>query len=576
MSRSPLRDPIVWLGIAAATFLVMWSMRAVLVDPFHTVWGQSIDAIHAFWLLWWKQQDPTIAWVDYPAGGSGAVLPPVGVAMASQLGTGLGAPLAYSVFCGALVIFDVVMIGGLAARVTGSVRAGVVVPLLFFCARPTLAQVAMGNPESVAIGWLCAAIWASILWVESAPPYSERRTHWLVPTRRGAAWSFAVGALFAISVVENPYTLVPGCIAAVGFAGRRLLRTGGAGSVLLAAVAGAATVGGRLAAVEGKPGGTVLPNARLAWRGLEWQMYDIQTLYAQHLVWPWPLPHLEATQETIAAADAHHFLGWSLLGLAVLGLGWRGGRWALGAGAMVALALGSAPWGNPGPPGPFLLLNQLLSVVIAPITQPERFLVFAVLGLCVPAGIGLTRLAALLSARPRGALAFWTVAIGVVTAEALVTGGPAIEVPTLSTRSVACFADLPPGPVFTLEQPGKVGMDAAAGMFLQTVHGQPGTHHGLSGWAHTTVEADNKRLRRDLLEALGGLRGGRPANHVLRDLRCRGITTAVLRDEQVWRGLPDPVVACGGWVAIPLPADFGGPCPGRATELADRSLTGAP
>jgi hypothetical protein len=551
------RDPVVWLGLGAGVVLLAWSMRAILADPLHTIWGQSIDAIHAYWVVWWKQQDPTVAWVDFPQGATGPVLPPLGMAVASRAAVLLGSPLAYSLFCAASIGFDLAALCWLTWRLSASARAAAVVPLLFLTARPALAQVAMGNPESVAVGWLCLALAVGIAW---ARPSERKPSDSLRSPNRELLQSALVGSIFAISVIENPYTLVPGGIAALLLALRRLRQPGGLGAVALAAVCGAALVGVRLAAVGGRPGGTLLPNAMLTWRGLQWQMYDIQTLYAQHLLWPWPLPHLEATQEAIAAADAHHFLGWTLVLLAILGIGRRTAFWWLGALGNLALALGSAPWGNPGPPGPFLLLNQGLSVIIAPVTQPERFLVFAVMSLSIPAGLGLVRLARWAGDHPRLRMGLWVGVIGLVTTEAFVWGGPAMEVPTLSTRPVACLAELPAGPVFTLGNQHETGEDAAAGMFLQTVHQQPGTHHGLGGWPTSEVEAHHTSIREALLDNLGGGRRDRPKSHMLRDLRCVGVAHALIRDEQLWPGLPQPTVQCGGWSAIPLEDRIGGEC----------------
>ena len=539
--------------------LVVWSLRSVLSDPLHTLWGQSIDAVHSAWVLWWVHQDPAQAWVDFPVGTRGAVMPPLTVhtfRWVSRLSTPV---LAHTAMCLGSLLFDMAALGLLAARVSQSRPAGALAALLFLAARPALAQVALGNPEGVAVGWLCLAVWAGLVWAvpqgdgAAVPdPGLAARHPWL--------WSGGVGMWFALSVIENPYTLVPGGTAALGLGLVRLRRRGGVRAGGLAAWVGAALVGGRLLLVGGEPGGTLLPNARLAWRGLEWQMYDILAPTVPHLVSPWPRPDLTAPAAEIGAADAHHFLGWTLLALAGLSVSRRSLPWLLGSVAALAFSLGSAPLGNPGPPGPFLLLNQLLAAVIAPVTQPERFLVFAVLGLSVAAAVGASRLAGGLRRVPRGPVGLWLGLAGLTALEAVTLGGPAIEVPTLSTRPLACFADLPAGPVFTLEDPGRAGEPASAGMLLQMVHGQPGTHHGVGGWSSPGPEATMVRLREDMLRTLTQGRTSRPLGHMLRDLRCEGVRWLVLPEARTWARAPTPAVACGGWVALELTPDLGGPC----------------
>ena len=542
------RDPVVWAACITGLGLLGWSMRAVLSDPLHMVWGQSIDAIHSLWIVWWLGQDPTVAWVEFPVGNSGAILPPLGMAMSWRVASVVGAPLAYSLLCVGSVLFGMVGLGLLTHQLTRSARAAVVAPLFFLVSRPVLSQVALGNPEAVSVGWLCLGIWAGLRWSDPNP----------APSRRvQAGWSALVGALFAVSVIENPYTLVPGGVGAMVLALRRLRRPGAVVSVALSAVVGAALVAWRLVVVDGKPGGTLLPYNRLQWGAYEWQMYDLQTIGLGSLVWPLPLPRLAATPVEVSDANAHHFLGWSLLVLAVGALGRRTWPWLLGGGVACLLAMGSAPWGNPGPPGLFLGLNQLLSWIIAPVTQPERFLVFAVLALSVAAAIGLRRHSRHLKQRPRWRTTAWLVVVALVGLEGVTWGGPATDVPTLSTRPLECFEGLADGPVFTAETPELPGISASAGMFLQILHTQPGSHHGLSGWAASSNRVRLVRLRERFDAATRGRTVGVPLQHILEVLHSDGYRWLAVPHTHPVVDVFEPTVWCGGWAAIPIDHRFG-------------------
>ena len=123
------RDPVVWSASLAGGLLAVWALRAVLADPLHTLWGQSIDAVHAMWVVWWLPQDHSLPWVDHPYGSSGAILPPLGMAMAAQLGAFTTPAFAYSALCLGSIVLDLVMLGILTARVSRSPRAAAVAPL---------------------------------------------------------------------------------------------------------------------------------------------------------------------------------------------------------------------------------------------------------------------------------------------------------------------------------------------------------------------------------------------------------------------------------------------------------------
>lgn len=372
--------------------------------------------------------------------------------------------------------------------------------------------------------------------------------------RPDRVWGLLLGLLLAASVLEDPYTLLPGVVVALGFGIRRLSHPGGVSQVAMAVVGGAAPILGRLAQVGDALGGNQLPREPLTWMGQSWQRYDLSTFSPTQLAWPWPLPDFSLGTQGLIDTGGGHFLGWTALVLAACGLGRGGGRWLLAAAAALVVALGSAPFSADGPPGPYLFLNLALSAALPPLTQPARFVPIAVVFLAVAAAIGATRLASLW-ARTRLS---WAPLFVLLLAEGLTLGGPAVDVPGTPTRALACFGQVDHGAVHAVlpeidPDTPKIRQD----MLLQLYHQRPGTHRGIGGWAR-----DHRAPRVDESAAAlkHQLRVGQGADSLaptLRALAQDGIDWIIAPGSMDHGALGPPEVACGGWRAWRIARDRG-------------------
>jgi 4-amino-4-deoxy-L-arabinose transferase-like glycosyltransferase len=185
-----------WLAPLAVLALALWSMRVVLPDPVHLIWGDRADTIHHVWGHWWMAQSGAegglTTWVSYPTGEWGSVLAPVGSLLVRPVVWLGGAVLAYNLLSLLYLLFDALAVGLLAERVTGSRRAGGIAALVLVVARPVLLHVYLGNTEGLAIGWVALIAWLGRRWDHGT---GQR---WVGPL---------IGLLSGVAVIENPYAL---------------------------------------------------------------------------------------------------------------------------------------------------------------------------------------------------------------------------------------------------------------------------------------------------------------------------------------------------------------------------------
>ena len=553
--RSPLlATALVALGLA------LYQFRAILGRPAGRLLGTATDALHHAWSWWWyghSTGEGALTWlVSWPTGERGTLLSPL-VALASQpWGLTLGPAFAYNLACFGVTGASSIALGLLAWRLSRDPVAGVGACALWWVGRPVAAHLGLGVVEGVTLAPAILGVLAAITWVT-----------WEGGWRRGLGLAALTGLLFAVSVVENPYTLVPLVPGAIWAALARIRRARlpGVGEALGAALAGVATLGGRLWWVGGDVGGNVTTSVRFAWLGRTWEALEGErSLRIKQLYSPFPVVDFSAAAATIRDKGGFAFLGYSVLVLAVLGAVWKGRapRWALALALIFsALALGSLPWGQSGAPGPFFFVNLVLSEVLTPLTQPFRFLALASAALALAGGLGYAELA---RRRPD----VWPRVLAAVVAEALVLGGPALTIPTTDLASIDCLARLrsmgagavhlvPAGAV----NPESVNTEA---LRMQLVHGLPGTHHGLGGWR---AESRNRAFDGALQTLVPSLTAAQPHRGFQDDtttLLSAGLTWVILPRTAVpaWAGASR--ADCGGWSAF------------RLDELADKAATATP
>lgn len=525
-------DRFIWLVAVAAVGLTLWALRDVLGDLTGRYFGDRVDSAYAVWALWWDAQPgaegEVSRWISYPYGERGSILVPLASWLTRPAQWLLGPMYAFNTLVLGYILADCAAVGVLAATWTGSRRAGAVAALALLAGRPVIAQFALGNPEGGALAPLALALAAGIRWGHGRPD-------------RG--WGLLLGALFAASVVENPYTIAPGLIAAAVFAVRRLRgRPGGVREVGLALLAGCAGVGLRLMQLGGEIAGHTPPVDVLDFMDAALPRFDLHPFEPLHLLWGGAAPQFSADTEGLMASGALQPLGVGVLLLSLCAGLRRGWIWVLAAALCVATAAGSAPLGSPGPPGLFLLMNLALDLVLAPLTQPFRFLALAAVPLAVLAGAGAHRLAGRLGA---GA---WYGAAVVLIAEAALLGGPAIGAGAGDLRPWSCMTALTEGAVHTARAPGSADTHyQARPMMLQLLHERPGTHRGLGGeW----VRAERDPNFDADLEMIDRCLDGRST-----DVRCPAALHGFVKHGVTWvvapeasaADMPSPHLSCGGW-----------------------------
>ena len=234
--------------------------------------------------------------------------------------------------------------------------------------------------------------------------------------------------------------------------------------------------------------------------GMGWEIVDLPWARASltELLWPGEV------RWTVGADDARSASGGRYLGLAgallaLMGavLDRRARPWMLLCLGALALSLGSLV----GPAaGPFLFYNALMDAVARPLTQPTRFLAVALVAASVPVGLGAHALADRFGKPVIYGL------IGILGVEALLLGGPSLELPTTSLPQVPCADELSSGAVLSWPHDALDGDDSMSRL-LQISHGRPAAHRGIASWRL----GDDTSVVRELRGAGWGFEsGGRP------------------------------------------------------------------
>ena len=510
-------------------------------DPTGILWGDRADGVYGAWGHWWRNLPQAAGgvshWVNYPDGVRGTLLFPQGYLMSTPVYYLLGPVAAHNLLAALYLLFVAAATGLLAARLARDPRAGMVAALAVVAARPLVAHVGVGNLEGLGVGWAALLVWLGLQWRGQGDDSGAATGN--------SRLSLLVGLTAGVSVVENPYCLPVTAVIALALAARRLRQPGGVLQVALATASGAAPVLLWMWCMGGVVGGTPLDprEASVVW-GAKIMVHEHSTpVQAVQFVWPWPALIVEGITSSVFERGGGLFLGWGALAMALLGATLRrDSRWVLAAaGALAVLALGSTPWGTSGPPGLFWLVDVVLAEVTRPLSQPFRYTAFTAVAVAVGAGLGVAALAH----RLRRPWAVFPAACALICAEALLLGGPSLEIPGLSSRGLHCLSQID-GPVHTV-----TGADSRnekcdrSSMLLQLIHRQPGTHPGIGGWIRQPREPKLQGALSDLDDAVRQGRPGRQALYVAQ----AGVRWVVAPATMIG---PRAAFICGGWAAAPI------------------------
>jgi len=536
------------VAIAAVVAATLWPLRAALSTG--AVPGAGPDVVSTLWGTWWFTQVGPVhafgAWtelVNHPAGAVGALLSP-----STSLSWALARPLVGDGGAmSATVALQVLGLAGFTAllcrRIGCSREAAATAALVVVVARYLPYGAGEGSVVAIAALPLPLGLWALVGRVRAQS------------ANRGIGLGEAVllAACMPAVAVENPY-LAPVLPAAVFVAWVATWRPGGSqrarlqlGMALFVGALGILVVSEMFgsAAAPDYPVEQAGDTVRLL--GLDLPVVDMPWARAelQDLFWPGPV---EWTVDVNSARDnpgGGRYLGFAGGLLALLGTVARPRRaapWAaLGAGGLL-LGLGSmiGPMG-----GPFLYLNSLLDLMARPLTQPTRFLVVALIGMAICAGLAVDAM------RSRLGRAATPLALALLLLDGFTVGGPSLRLPTLSLPALSCAADLPRGAVLTWPTDALGGWPAAS-QLLQMTHGQPAAHRGIASWR--LVEP----------RALSTLRGLGYDRHTKVGIDAAGLVDAGYRavlveadtppDERAWLqdSLGDAVASCDGIVVHDL------------------------
>lgn len=523
---APTSTRLLAASTAACVLLgAAWPLREALSTG--AVPGAGPDVVSTLWGTWWFTQVGPLAafggWTDlvnHPAGAIGALLSP-----ATALSWALSRPLLGD--GGAMsftVLVQVVGLAGLCALLARRVGVGTagacVAALVVTAARYLPYGAGEGSVVAITALPLPLGLWALVGIAGVAGVQAE-------PRGGGAGATLLLAACMPALALENPY-LAPVLPAATGLVLLASLRPGRPTRRRLAlAVALALGSAGILlvswlfgrAAAPDYPVEMVGSTVRLL--GVDLPVVDMPWARASpaDLFWPGAI---EWTVDVDSARDnpgGGRYLGLAGLLLSAVATALaprRAGPWA--ALLLVGLLLGLGSMLGPVG-GPFLYLNALLDAVARPLTQPTRFLVVALVGMAVLAGLAVDRLVARFGLR-----AAWAAALLVVL-DGAVVGGPSLRLPALPLPAVSCADALPDGAVLTWPTDALGGWPANA-QLLQLAHERPAAHRGIASWRLLEPKA------LDQLRELGWDR------HTQAGIDSRGLTAEGYRLVLVESGTP--------------------------------------
>lgn len=475
-----------WAGFAAvAVLLSLWPSRAALLAG--EIPGAGPDVVSTTWGMWWFSQTlGGAAWgeatdlVNVPYGAYGSVLAPVTAAVWALADLLVGVVGATQ-----LVIVGQIALTGLgcawlAAR-AGAGPAGALAALVAALAA-RFWVFGSGEGSLVAVAVLPVILGLGL----SLGAARDGKRAWLE--------AGLLALCLPLVALDNPYlaAVLPGVLAVVLVRDLVRRRVGPALRRGAALVFGSLGILGVVAifsqsAHPDYPKEVAGQTVQLL--GLGWEIVDLPWARAgfTELLWPGEV------RWTVGANDARSASGGRYLGLvgallAVMGavVDRRARPWmVLG---LVALALSFGSLVGPAA-GPFLFYNALMDAVARPLTQPTRFLAVVLVAASVPVGLGVHALVARF-----GKPAIYGV-IGVLGIEAMVVGGPSLELPTTSLPAVPCASSLSAGAVLSWPHDALDGDDSASRL-LQISHAQPAAHRGIASWRLGEDTSVVRELRR--------------------------------------------------------------------------------
>ena len=546
-------------GDALAAVLIALSALACLVLPLlpalasGEVPGSGPDVVSTLWGVWWATQEPLLAsfggWTDlvnHPAGAIGALLSP-----STTLSWALLEPLVGpgDAMSGAALL----QVGGLAlgtAFLARQVNLGWAAAAFASLAVLTGRYLPYGVGEGsvVAIAALPLPLGLGLL------TRLGRRFPEEGPV---GGWAAAVGLALCMGWmgVENPYLapVLPGCTLVLLLAS---LRPGGPPGVpsllVLAMLLGSGLILADSAAFAraASPDYPVeVAGSVVRLGGVEWQVADMPWARAEalDLFWPDAVKWTDGVDSARDNPGGGRYLGLSVGLLALLGSGLRWRRalpWTALAVAMLLLSLGSMV----GPAaGPFLFLNALMDEVARPLTQPTRFLAVGVVALAVCAAVAAQ---AVQQRFGSGAL----LALGaVMLGDALLVGGPSLELPSLALPELGCEEALPEGAV--LVWPADVlGRWSDEQQLLQLAHRRPAAHRGIASWRLEEPRIDQElRKLKASVQVKGRFDAAALGERGYRSVLVQPSSTKSERT-LLLSTLGEPIMACGAYQVHALEA----------------------
>lgn len=458
---------------AALSLLSLWPLQDALWT--NTIPGAGPDVVSTLWGNWWAQQVGLIAamgsettLVNHPYGAQGSVLSPSG-AISWAVGDVFLGPARAAILSAWLTIAGFALgVAWLTARCGGGGWGALVAGLVVLSSRYLFFGVGEGSPVAVA---------ALPIPLGMAGLLAAAQGRWL----GGGLAAMAM----AWTAAENPY-LAPALPAVGAFLLLPVLWRGDdARPLIVSLMLGAAGV----MAFAGLFGRTASPDypREVAGQivqllGRPWSIVDLPWARATptDLLWP------GTVRWTLSSVDAQTATGGRYLGLVGLcmslaalrvcprrALGW----WAVAVGGM-ALSFGSV---QNGLAGPFLFLNGFMDAVARPLTQPTRFLIFALLGMGVSAGLMVHTLV------QKWGSSIALLCCALLAIDGVVFGGLSLDLPETELPDATCMASLSGG-VLLWPWDGMDGEQSTAQRY-QIQHQQPAPQTGIASWA---ISADGR------------------------------------------------------------------------------------